>query len=163
MNMKTILSLILVIGWMTFIFILSSRDTNTSNKDSSSIVKTFINTYDSVTKANSDTKTKHQDTSFITDLNTIFRKICHAICYLTLSVLVFNVLIHLSRKRLLFYNLLCFVICLIYAILDEYHQTFVVGRTGQFTDVLIDMGGVIIGMFLINVVYQISMKRVHHV
>ena len=36
----------------------------------------------------------------------------------------------------------------LYACSDEYHQTFVPGRVGQFTDVLFDMAGVLAGVLL---------------
>ena len=36
----------------------------------------------------------------------------------------------------------------VYACSDEYHQTFVPGRVGQFTDVLFDMAGVLAGVLL---------------
>jgi VanZ family protein len=38
--------------------------------------------------------------------------------------------------------------CFLYACSDEYHQTFVQGRVGQFADVLFDMAGVIAGVLL---------------
>ena len=38
--------------------------------------------------------------------------------------------------------------CFVYACSDEYHQTFVPGRVGQFTDVLFDMAGVLAGVLL---------------
>lgn len=38
--------------------------------------------------------------------------------------------------------------CFLYACSDEYHQTFVPGRVGQFTDVLFDMAGVAAGILL---------------
>ena len=37
----------------------------------------------------------------------------------------------------------------LYACSDEYHQTFVDGRIGQFSDVLIDMIGVLTGILLV--------------
>ena len=36
--------------------------------------------------------------------------------------------------------------CFLYACTDEYHQLFVSGRAGQFSDVLIDMAGVVFGL-----------------
>ncbi|MFK7969292.1 MAG: VanZ family protein [Bacteroidia bacterium] len=46
------------------------------------------------------------------------------------------------RKALLF----AFAIAVIYASSDEYHQTFVEGRGGTPWDVLIDSGGMLIGL-----------------
>ena len=48
------------------------------------------------------------------------------------------------------------VFCFLYACSDEYHQTFVPGRVGAFTDVLVDMAGVAAGM---TVVFLICMMR----
>ena len=39
-----------------------------------------------------------------------------------------------------------------YAASDEFHQLFVPGRAGRVTDVLIDSGGVIFGLFVVFVV-----------
>lgn len=41
---------------------------------------------------------------------------------------------------------LCLVFCFLYACSDEFHQTFVPGRAGQFSDVLVDMAGVTAGL-----------------
>ena len=45
--------------------------------------------------------------------------------------------------------LLSFVHCFLYACSDEYHQTFVAGRVGQFQDVMVDMAGVIAVLLLV--------------
>lgn len=41
-------------------------------------------------------------------------------------------------------------ISLLYAISDEYHQTFVAGRAGHATDVLIDLAGILLALALIR-------------
>ena len=38
------------------------------------------------------------------------------------------------------------LICLIYAVSDEFHQIFVDGRSGEIRDVCLDFGGALIGM-----------------
>ena len=43
------------------------------------------------------------------------------------------------------------VLSLIYAVSDEYHQTFVAGRTGTWEDVLIDGLGIATSLLLIRV------------
>ena len=40
------------------------------------------------------------------------------------------------------------VFCFLYACSDEIHQLFVPGRSGMFTDVLIDTGGAVTGMLV---------------
>ena len=41
-----------------------------------------------------------------------------------------------------------FLFCFSYAVSDEFHQTFVIGRDGNFMDVLIDSGGVLFGIMI---------------
>ena len=38
------------------------------------------------------------------------------------------------------------LICFVYACSDEWHQTFVPGRAGQFRDVLLDTAGSLTGL-----------------
>ena len=47
-------------------------------------------------------------------------------------------------------------ITLFYAVLDEYHQIFVIGRGSSVKDVLIDFIGGIIGMAIYYIVYYLS-------
>lgn len=41
-----------------------------------------------------------------------------------------------------------FLFCFSYAVSDEFHQTFVIGRDGNFIDVLIDSVGVLFGIII---------------
>ena len=45
------------------------------------------------------------------------------------------------------------LICMIYASTDEFHQTFVAGRSGAFTDCLIDTSGAIFGVIAALILY----------
>jgi VanZ family protein len=47
----------------------------------------------------------------------------------------------------------------LYACSDELHQLFVEGRSGQFTDVLIDSFGVIFGLIIFLVIVEIYNRR----
>jgi VanZ family protein len=79
--------------------------------------------------------------------------------YILIGLLV--IVIILLKNKIIDYNKLLLIsmsICFIFACIDEYHQTFIPGRTGQFSDVLIDMIGVIFGCLLFNI-YKRSIKR----
>ena len=52
--------------------------------------------------------------------------------------------------------LICFLLTVFYACTDEYHQTFVSGRTGHFSDTLIDTSGGIVGIFVILLINKIK-------
>lgn len=47
----------------------------------------------------------------------------------------------------------------LYAVSDEFHQSFVPGRTSRFRDTLIDLLGILIGVFIFN---KILKKWLHH-
>ena len=47
----------------------------------------------------------------------------------------------------------------LYACTDEFHQLFVPGRAGRFTDVLIDTTGGIIMLLFIALVTHVARKR----
>lgn len=49
--------------------------------------------------------------------------------------------------------------CFLYACSDEWHQTFVPGRSGSFRDVLIDMVGVVVGIGLVFFVYMLRREK----
>lgn len=75
------------------------------------------------------------------------RKLGHATEYFVLAVLSLAALggFRLSlRERLLWAFLLCFA----FAFSDEWHQTFITGRSGEFLDVAIDMSGASVGLLL---------------
>ena len=74
----------------------------------------------------------------------LYRKLAHAAEYLVLAVLSARALrgSGLSRAACL---VLGFLIAAGYAVTDEYHQSFVPGRTASTRDVLIDSTGALLG------------------
>jgi len=53
------------------------------------------------------------------------------------------------------------VIAYLYAISDEFHQSFVPGRTSRFRDTLIDLVGIFIGIFIFQKIISLKcFKRV---
>ena len=53
-----------------------------------------------------------------------------------------------------------FVISVVFAATDEYHQTFVAGRAGRFSDVIIDSSGAIFGIAFAFAVILLLKKRI---
>ena len=108
--------------WMVVIFLLSNEPSSASSERSGAIVEVV----------------KTLGTSLPIDvLIFITRKLAHIIAYFILGILMFFVVRAYTpnaRKEILFSILF---VCL-YAITDEFHQTFVPGRSGEVRDVLID-------------------------
>jgi VanZ family protein len=71
-------------------------------------------------------------------LDLILRKVAHALEYALLTLAWAWALRPATRLSVA----LAVAIALAYAVSDEYHQTFVSGRTGTATDVLVDAVGV---------------------
>lgn len=138
---------ILVIIWMIIIFIFSNMDTNESNNKSKGAISKVID--DTVQTTNgmgiTDKHPSNEKLEMIVEkLNIPFRKCMHASVFLILAILFINALktSGLSINKCI---ILTILLCFIYACTDEFHQTFVEGRTGLFSDVLIDTAGSIVG------------------
>ncbi len=152
-KIKIILSWIIVLIWMGVIFYLSSMNTTESNSKSkdtiNKVIETTVETTNNIgiTNKHPSVKKKQQVTDF---LNKPLRKCAHASVYFILSILLLYALLishYKFRKKYILTIIFAILLCFFYAITDEYHQTFIPGRTGQFSDVLIDTAGATIGVF----------------
>lgn len=77
----------------------------------------------------------------------MLRKIAHAAEYAVLAVLLARVGYHESHRRsVVFIRGLAWLAATTYAVMDEYHQTFVPGRHGAWLDVGIDSLGAALGL-----------------
>lgn len=160
MNKKIVFFGILVLLWMGFIFFMSSMNTVDSNSASKNLINNVIEKVDVITKSNDETINHHKTSAFMDKVNLIFRKFSHASVYLALSILLFNFLLCLFKTQIWIYDLITLLFCFLYACSDEYHQTFVIGRTGSFTDVLIDTSGALVGCLIISLVYYLVKRKI---
>lgn len=102
------------------------------------------------------------------------RKMAHVTLYFFLGLgmnLVIYIIIkdriltrHIVLNRI-FGILLALFLCFLYACSDELHQIFVLGRTGKFSDVMVDMYGVLPGtiLFLILLVAKCIVRNIYRV
>ena len=98
-----------------------------------------------------------KEEQLIEKLNKPLRKCMHASVYFVLSILIFNCL--KTFKISGWKNVIIPIgIAFLYACTDEFHQLFIDGRTSQFTDVLIDTFGAMLGVAMINVAIRIIGK-----
>ena len=142
---KRILSWILVIAWMIFIFYMSNQPANISNEQSDFVLNLIKNLGIDINNI------------YIDLAITIIRKGAHFSEYLILSLLYFNLLrFYINKNKAL---VLSIILCFLYASTDEFHQLFVEGRAGKFTDVLIDTSGAFTASILVFLVNKILKKR----
>lgn len=158
---KVVISWILVVLWAGAIFFMSNMDTNESNDKSKKTINEIIekavettNNWGITDKHPSNNKMKQ----VIDKLNKPLRKVAHASEYLILTILLIVALTNsgINGKKTF---IIAILICFLYACTDEYHQTFIKGRTGQFTDTLIDTLGGIVGCSIFILKNKIIMRR----
>lgn len=78
----------------------------------------------------------------------IFRKLAHITEYAVLTFLFFRAASrNISRRRALAYGAL---FAFTFSLTDEYHQTFILGRSGNFADAAIDSLGILFAIFAID-------------
>lgn len=147
---KIILLLAIAIAWMMVIYKLSGMNSNNSNGKSTDIISIFIEDTLDITN-NYGITSSHPDEQKIQKasqlINAPMRKVIHASVYFVLAFFVMIVIdILFDHKKYFLSTFIVLALCILFAATDEYHQTFVAGRTGQLLDVIIDSLGAIVGI-----------------
>ena len=137
--MKQKINILLVITWMILIFIMSSFNSVESSNQSGLIVNIIANMF---------------NINNINLLSLIIRKLAHFTEYFILGLLTYN-MIHSYNKK----AYLSVIICVLYAISDEIHQLFVVGRSCKILDMVIDSMGSISGIYSFRLLINKYNKR----
>jgi len=172
--LKKVISIILCVAWMGFIFYNSSQNGLESNARSEEFLKNIKKYYiemkntvkkpKSVESFNVDKEIKkaegsgdknnnssivNKDDNAANDKklkfqNYLVRKGAHALEYIILAILIANTFwqFGIRNKNVIVYVLF---ITLFYAVLDEFHQSFVSRRTSEVGDILLDFSGAIFG------------------
>ncbi len=154
---KIIFLLIMAIAWMVVIFKLSDMNTTNSNGKSSGLIGIFIEDTLDITNEYGITDSHPNDEKIERAtqlLNAPMRKVAHASVYFVLAFFVFLVMgIIFDHKYYAFELILTLIIAIMFACTDEFHQTFVSGRTGAVQDVVIDSLGAIVGCLFYSTYY----------
>ena len=148
MNRKVIISIILVIIWMSIIFIFSNMNNRESNGHSKGIINSIVEKF----TGNSN------NTILVNKLNKPFRKIMHFSVYLVLSILIIHTL-NIYNSNIHHKYIIVIIICFLYSLTDEFHQTFISGRSGEIMDSIIDTVGSIVGVYLYNIIKKNSNNK----
>ncbi|MDD5341286.1 MAG: VanZ family protein [Patescibacteria group bacterium] len=81
----------------------------------------------------------------------ILRKIAHMFEYAVLTLLIFRILGQTEKRHYIWNIVWALIFTILYAISDEFHQTFTLNRVGTYRDVLIDSTGALISAWLIYI------------
>ena len=149
LNIKKSISWLLVLLWMGIIFFFSAQSGPESGALSSNLTEQIIAL---LKQFNLDISVQ------VSSFESILRTNAHFIAYFILGILVFNALrwddaspYHQSFIR-------AFIISVLYAISDEFHQYFVPERAAELKDVLVDSAGALSGILIIFLILRIRAK-----
>ncbi len=76
----------------------------------------------------------------------------HITAFFFLAFFLLPALVKGKNKNLIF---LAVILVVLYGISDEFHQLFVPGRTGSFSDILLNLFGILSA----SLIYTVSLKR----
>ena len=150
---KNIVYLVVIILWMSLVFYFSHQPGDTSGNTSSSVTEIIVNIITLGQEYNTE-----QKAILIERLNPIVRKLAHYSIYTLGGFLIINYLnIHIEKdkKKILF----SIAFGAIYAMTDEFHQYFIIGRTASFFDVCIDTLGIITGVYIFVLLSWLLKRR----
>lgn len=132
---------LLTVSWMAVIFLFSNqKSTNSTQISNSFIDSTIIKIYQVFDSDVSEEKVQLIREYFFLPV----RKLAHFAVYFILGILVlFTLKEYGIKKDLIYYSIL---ICFLYAVSDEIHQLFIVGRSGEVKDVILDTFGSVLAI-----------------
>lgn len=154
--MKTffrVFSIILLVCWMGLIFYFSHQTAEKSSSVSGKVVEKVSQ----VVYPNYEDLTEDEKHEVVASLQGVVRTLAHFCIYGGLgffAYLAFVSYVTLKYKTRIFWML---ETCLLYAASDEYHQTFIEGRSMQVSDIVVDFLGSLIAI-LICIMFALAIK-----
>ena len=153
---KILLTLLPVLAVMIMIFCFSGENAQESNSSSGVVVNwiyvLFYPDFDKLAPS--------EQVRIAGIVSYLVRKSAHLVEFALLGFALFaHVCALSSRVKIQRPRLLSFGIGALYAVSDELHQTFISGRSGQLSDVMLDSVGVLIGIMLLWCLLRRRKKR----
>jgi len=157
--LKKIIAICICSIWMIVIFCNSSDNGEISQQKSYYLLNLIKVNYKSIVKSSSICNEINSIVLKICKTNKIdeksdkiIRKTAHVFEYFMLAAVISAVLFsfNFTGENAVIYIMF---LCLFCSVTDEFHQSFVPGRTSKVSDILIDFCGSIIGMFIFYLFY----------
>ncbi|MEW9670961.1 VanZ family protein [Ammoniphilus sp. 3BR4] len=83
----------------------------------------------------------------------------HVIAYFILAVLFYWALLPFQRKGKWDIRIIAILLCFVYGLTDEWHQSFVPGRMPDVLDIVNDIIGATLGMLAVTLIQKLRLKR----
>ena len=156
MKVKVIRFILVLLLILTFgmIFNFSNQDSEKSGSTSQKVTEAITKDIKSIQKLNKNEKAK-----VIDKIEDVIRKIAHFSLYALIGFLLMALFstYNINEKNKIISTI---IIGAIYAISDEFHQSFIPGRSGQVSDVFLDTLGVTVGgLFIILIIKTVKKFR----
>lgn len=149
-----IIFIIIALCWMGVIFYFSSQNGNTSsgmsNKITQFIIRIFVPHFSDLTD--------QEQIRMITNISYIVRKLAHYSEYAILGLFLF-LAVSSFTKRQNYVFIISGLVGILYAISDEFHQSFVSDRTPMVKDVIIDSIGLITMIVFLGIIWNIKRMK----
>ena len=139
---------LLLVGCLTMIFTFSTQDGEASGSLSTQVTQVLVRTFSNVDIP--------ENSAQFASLHHLVRKLAHATVYCTLA-LCCAALAHTYPLPAGARYLTSGALCLLCATADECQQLMRAGRSGAFTDVLIDMGGAVAGLLIFFLLRRLTL------
>ena len=141
--------MILIIFSFIIIFLFSNQNGDNSSSLSQGLIRNVLKIF---------IKNEENLNQAIGFLEPIVRKLAHFSIYAFLGVweMAFMETYKLkSNKKIL----ICLIVGFLYALSDEFHQSFIGERNASILDVLIDSAGVLFGIYMVRLILILNKKK----
>ncbi|MBO5478787.1 MAG: VanZ family protein [Clostridia bacterium] len=155
MKVKKVVSIILVIVWMSIVFSFSNQQGESSGNTSRKVSEIIVNIIDFQNKY-----TDEQKEGLVKTIEPVIRKLAHYTIYAIGGIIIANCVYQFYNKEKTLIGIST-IIGVLYAVSDELHQLMVDGRSGNIKDVIIDSLGIITGIIFFLLVKEIISKVVN--
>ncbi len=152
MNLKKIISIMVVLMWMSVVFYFSNQQGEGSGNTSRTVSKIIVNIIDIQKQY-----TSQQTEELIQIVEPIIRKIAHYTIYAIGGLAIANCVYQFFNKENIMIGI-SMTIGVLYAISDEIHQFIIPGRSGNIKDVVIDSLGIVTGIIVFLLTKEIYKK-----
>ena len=154
MKVKVIRFILVLVLLVTFgmIFNFSNQDSKKSGSTSQKVTEAITKDIKAIQELN-----KNEKARVIDKIEDVIRKIAHFSLYALVGFLLMALFstYNINEKNKIISTI---IIGAIYAISDEFHQSFIPGRSGQASDVFLDTLGTTIGGLFILLIIKIVDK-----
>lgn len=146
-----IICLILIFVICFAIFCFSAQNGEASSEISGSITYKIVN----LLNPQFEVLSESEQIIIMDNFHRIIRKAAHFTIFASLGFFTFGFLYTFKSFNTLIYFIYSEIFVFFYATTDEIHQLFVENRSGQFSDVLLDSLGGIVGILLMFFAFKI--------